>query len=83
MERELIRERVRAGMARARGQQLGRPHRDRPLSEHSLWPVVVSGLQAGHLNRAEAARKLRVRRVTLDAALGAVRNGGGSEPDAG
>jgi hypothetical protein len=69
--------------ARARGQQLGRPRRDRPLSEHALWPMVIAGLQAGHLNRAEAARKLRVRRASLDAALRAVRNGGASEPGAG
>jgi DNA invertase Pin-like site-specific DNA recombinase len=78
MERELVRERVRAGMARARarGVRLGRPHRERPLSEHPLWPVVLDALEAGHLNRAEAARKLRVRRATLAAALLAVRNGG-------
>ena len=58
---------------------LGRPRRERPLSEHSLWPLVLAALQAGHLNRAEAARKLRVRRATLDDALWAVRNGGASE----
>jgi len=40
--------------------------------------VVVAGLEAGHLTRTEAARKLRVRRATLDHALGAVRKGGGA-----
>ena len=82
MERELIRERVKAGMARARhrGQRIGRPSRVRPLTEHPLWPIVISGLEARHLNRAEAAKKLRVRRATLDEALRAVRKGGGSEP---
>lgn len=85
MERELIRERVRAGMERARqkGKQLGRPRRTRLLTEHPLWPVVVSGLEAGHLTRSEAARKLRVRRTSLDEALRAVRNGGNPESASG
>lgn len=71
MERELIRERVKAGMDRARtqGRRIGRPARSRPPEAHPLWPVVVEGLQAGHLTRAEAARKLAVRRSTLDQAL--------------
>lgn len=71
MERELIRERVRAGMARAKaqGKRVGRPPRTQAAEAHPLWPVVVEGLQAGHLTRTEAARKLRVRRSTLDRAL--------------
>ena len=85
MERELIRERVKAGMARARakGKHLGRPRRAARVTEHPMWDVVVAGLEAGHLNRAEAARKLRVRRSTLDQELTAVRKGGapGSAPD--
>ena len=82
MERELIRERVRAGMdrARAQGKRLGRPARTQPVTDHPLWALVVAGLKAGHLTRAEAARKLKVRRTSLDAALRPVRNGGG--PDA-
>lgn len=85
MERELIRERVEAGMVRARaqGKRLGRPPRARPVGEHPMWPVVLAALEAGHLNRSEAARKLRVRRATLDAALRAVRKGGAPEPGAG
>jgi DNA invertase Pin-like site-specific DNA recombinase len=77
MGRELIRERVRAGMARARsqGRRLGRPPRAQPLSAHPMWRVVVAGLEAGHLNRAEAARELSVRRTTLGQALQAVRKG--------
>lgn len=80
MERELIRERVKAGMDRARmeGTRLGRPPRVRPITAHPMWPVVVAGLEAGHLNRAEAARKLKVRRSTLDAALRPVPKGGAS-----
>ena len=76
MERELIRERV-------KGKRLGRPPRARPVGEHPMWPVVLAALEAGHLNRSEAARKLRVRRATLDAALRAVRKGGAPEPGAG
>ena len=78
MERELIRERVKAGMDRARvqGKRLGRPPRVQPVTAHPMWPVVVAGLEAGHLNRAEAARKLKVRRATLDAALRPVPKGG-------
>ncbi len=78
MERELIRERVKAGVAQARtrGKRLGRPPRAQPVEAHPLWPVVIAGLEAGYLNRAEAARKLKVRRTTLDQALGAVRNRG-------
>ncbi|MDA8331598.1 MAG: recombinase family protein [Candidatus Dormibacteraeota bacterium] len=77
MERELIRERVKAGLAqaRARGVRLGRPPRAQPVESHPLWSVVLAGLDAGHLNRAEAARKLKVRRTTLDHALMTVRNG--------
>ncbi len=81
-ERELIRERVRAGMARARakGRQLGRPRRQRPLSKHPKSARVVAALRAGHLNKAEAAKKLRVRRTSLSAALRPVRSGGAFEP---
>jgi DNA invertase Pin-like site-specific DNA recombinase len=78
MERELIRERVRAGMVRARaqGKRLGRPRRSKPVNEHPMFPLVLAGLGTGHLNRAEAARKLHVRRATLDMALLALPNGG-------
>jgi len=81
MERELIRERVKAGMDRARvqGKRLGRPPRVRPVTAHPMWPAVVAGLKAGHLNRAEAARKLKVRRATLDAALRPVPKGSGDD----
>ena len=83
MERELIRERVKAGIAqaRARGKRLGRPPRAQPVEAHPLWPVVIAGLSAGHLNRNEAARKLRVRRSTLAHALGSARKGGPRQPD--
>ena len=84
MERELIRERVHAGMARAKaqGRRLGRPPRTQTVEANPLWPVVVAGLKAGHLNRAEAARKLRVRYSTLTQALRSIPNGGASRADA-
>ncbi|MHB8325343.1 MAG: recombinase family protein [Candidatus Dormibacteria bacterium] len=83
MERELIRERVKAGMdrAKAQGRRLGRPPRAQPVEAHPLWSVVVAGLEAGHLNRDEAARKLNVRRSTLAQALGSARKGGARQAD--
>lgn len=83
LEKRTLSERVRAGMdrARAEGKHVGRPRRMQPITEHRQWPLVLAALQAGHLTRAEAARKLRVRRATLDAAL-AVRKGGASSDPA-
>ena len=70
----MIRERVKASVARARaqGKPLGRPRRAQSVHPHRQRPVVA----AGHLTRAEAARKLSVSRATLDNALRAVRKGG-------
>ena len=72
------RERVKAGMdrARAEGAHVGRPRRTTPVTAHPSWLKVLVGIQAGHLTRTEAARKLHVRRATLDAALAAVPKGG-------
>ncbi len=77
LERETIRERVRAGMvlARERGSQLGRPRRP-PLEAHRRWPEVRDMVLAGTLTRAEGARRLKVRRADLIAALDTFRNGG-------
>jgi hypothetical protein len=55
--------------ARAEGNPLGRPPRSRPVTAHPQWPVVAAALAAGHLTRAEAAKKLRVRKAALIAAL--------------
>ena len=78
LEKRQLTERVKAGMERARaeGKRLGRPQRSRPVIEHPLWPKVVSALDAGHINRAEAARKLRVRKSVLIDALASFPNGG-------
>lgn len=78
LEKRQLTERVKAGMERARaeGKRLGRPQRSRPVIEHPLWPKVVSALDAWHINRAEAARKLRVRKSVLIDALASFPNGG-------
>lgn len=71
MERELIRERVKAGMekARAEGRRVGRPPKHQAPHEHRLWRSVLEALSAGHLTRKEAAKKLGVRYSTFRAAL--------------
>jgi DNA invertase Pin-like site-specific DNA recombinase len=78
LEKRQITERVKAGMDRARadGTPVGRPHRARPVTEHPQWSRVVLALEGGHLTRAEAARKLRVRKSTLIEALEAFPKGG-------
>ena len=78
LEKRQLSERVKAGMERARaeGKSLGRPQRSRPVIEHPLWSKVVSALDAGYINRAEAARKLRVRKSVLINALASFPNGG-------
>ncbi len=60
LERKQLTERVKAGMdrARAEGTPIGRPRRARPVTEHPQWPTVLLALEAGHLTRAEAAKKL-------------------------
>jgi len=72
MERELISERVAAGMARAKAE--GRPigqarRRSWSPEEHPLWPVVLEGLRTGSLTRKLAAQRLRVRYQALCEAL--------------
>ncbi len=68
LEKRQLTERVKAGMerARAQGESLGAP---RALATSHQTPKVVSALDAGHINRAEAARKLRVRKSVLIDAL--------------
>ena len=80
MERELIRERVKAGVERARseGRQLGRPPRS-AVEDLRRWPQVRDQVMAGTITRAEGARRLRVRYGDFLAALNAFRNGGGAE----
>jgi len=78
LEKKQLTERVRAGLERARaeGKRLGRPSRAKAVTEHPLWPKVLQALAAGHLNRAEAAKKLGVRKAALIAALQPFPKGG-------
>jgi len=85
LEKRQLTERVKAGMERARaeGKSLGRPQRSRLVTQHPQWAKVVSALDAGHINRAEAARKLRVRKSVLIDALASFPNGGADSGGAG
>lgn len=78
LEKRQITERVKAGMDRTRadGKQLGRPPRTTHVTDHPQWSTIIKALEAGHTNRAEAAKKLRVRKSTLIAALESFPKGG-------
>jgi DNA invertase Pin-like site-specific DNA recombinase len=71
MERELIRERVKAGMekARADGKPIGRPRRVALPQDHRQWATVLAALKAKHITRKEAAKKLGVRYATFQKAV--------------
>lgn len=71
LEKRTLIERTRAGMERARsdGKPIGRPRRRVALEDDPRWPVVRDLVRAGVLTRREAARRLRVRNATLDAAF--------------
>src|SRR5262249_18351802 len=81
LEKWQLAERVKAGMERARaeGRSIGRPRRTQVVTEHPRWPTVLQALRAGHLTRAEAAKKLRVRKASLVATLATVAAGDGAE----
>ena len=55
--------------AKAEGKHSGRPPRARPVTAHPQWPKILQALAAGYLTRAKAAKKLRVRKAALLAAL--------------
>jgi DNA invertase Pin-like site-specific DNA recombinase len=78
LEKRQLSERVKAGIdrARAEGKHVGRPRRSRSVIDHPQWPTVLSALDAGHLTRAEAAKKLRVRKGAFIEALEAFPKGG-------
>jgi DNA invertase Pin-like site-specific DNA recombinase len=70
LEKGVLVERTRAGMERARaeGKLIGRPRRS-PLEQDPRFPKVRDLVVAGHLTRAEGARRLRVRDSTFSDAL--------------
>lgn len=78
LEKRQLTERVKAGMERARaeGKNLGRPARTRSVTEHPAWSKVVQALEGGHINRAEAAKKLHMRKAVLIEALASFQKGG-------
>lgn len=78
LEKGQLTERVKAGIdrARAEGKHVGRPRRSRAVADHPQWPTVLLALEGGHLTRAEAAKKLRVRKAALIEVLEAFPKGG-------
>ena len=66
-ELELIRERVKAGMDRARrqGKRIGRPRVIDRRGFSQRFGVVLEGLDAGVLSRSQAARELKIGYATL------------------
>lgn len=68
LEREVLIERTRAGMERARaeGKRIGRKPR-KPIEQHHRWEEVRDLVRAGTLTKAEGARRLRVRYETSSA----------------
>ena len=62
LERAILRERVKAGMERARreGKRLGRPRVAETESVKRDWPMVRTRIESGEISRREAARLLRV-----------------------
>lgn len=67
LERSVLRERVRAGMDRARrqGRTLGRPRADERPEVRRAWPEVRAALEAGTLSVRRAAKRLRVGDATI------------------
>lgn len=50
------------------------------MTELPWWPNVLRALEAGHRNRAEAAKKLGVRKASLISVLRPFPNGWGYHP---
>ncbi len=67
LERGILRERVRAGLARAKsqGRHVGRPSVMERAGFRRQWEAVRADITAGRLSRAEAARRLRVGESTV------------------
>jgi DNA invertase Pin-like site-specific DNA recombinase len=61
-ERSLIAERVRAGMARAKGQG---KHVGRPRAVDGEWEEIAPRVQSGELSRRQAAKALGVSRTSV------------------
>ena len=78
LERSILKERVRAGMDRAKrqGKRLGRPSHTPDAEFLGNWEALLPALHTGQISRAEAARRLGVGRATIGRLLAGVQNGG-------
>ncbi len=67
LERGILSERVKAGMARAKqqGKRLGRPGGTNAIGFRARWHEVELQVRSGQLSKAEAARQLGVGRATI------------------
>jgi DNA invertase Pin-like site-specific DNA recombinase len=67
LERGILRERVKAGMerARAQGHQIGRPRVMDRKGFRGRFGVVLKGLEHGQVSRCQAARELNIGYATL------------------
>jgi DNA invertase Pin-like site-specific DNA recombinase len=83
LERGILRERVKAGMERARrqGRRVGRPPVTARPRFAERWAEVRAELEAGRISRHEAARRLRCGRATVQRLL--AQNGGPSDAPSG
>jgi DNA invertase Pin-like site-specific DNA recombinase len=77
LERGILRERVKAGMERARrqGRQIGRPRVTDRRGFRKRFGAVLERIQAGVLSRRQAARELDIGYATLKRLLDARTNG--------
>jgi DNA invertase Pin-like site-specific DNA recombinase len=82
LERGILRERVKAGMDRARrqGKQIGRPRVMDRRGFKNRFGVVLEGLVAGDLSRSQAAKELKIGYATLLRLLEASGNSGAGKP---
>jgi DNA invertase Pin-like site-specific DNA recombinase len=77
LERGILSERVKAGMARAKqqGKSLGRPGGTHAIGFRAKWHEVEPLVRSGQLSKSEAARQLGIGRATIERILNSVQNG--------
>ena len=77
LERGILRERVKAGMDRAKreGKRVGRPPVTARPGFAEKWAAVEPAIRAGHLSKSHAARQLRIGVATVLRLLEAGREG--------
>jgi DNA invertase Pin-like site-specific DNA recombinase len=82
LERGILRERVKAGMDRARrqGKRIGRPRVTDRRGFNQRFGVVLEGLIDGDVSRSQAAKELKIGYATLLRLLEASGNSGAGKP---